>query len=115
MTIGNPIHYDTPNSDTTFYEFDLVRQLVKETDPLGNSIESFYDPNGNETWTKNKRGSVTTRTYDAHNRLALFHRRDRGWCIDIYCSCRIWSSYGLSQEVHIQEIGQRTGKHQERR
>jgi RHS repeat-associated protein len=66
---GNLIYSVTPNDDTTYYEFDVVRQLIKETDPLGNSIERFYDPNGNETWTKNTRGYITTRIYDAHNRL----------------------------------------------
>ena len=67
--IGNLIFSVTPNSDTTYYEYDARSQLVKTTDPHGNSNEDFYDPNGNKIWTQNKGGYITTRTYDAHNRL----------------------------------------------
>ena len=67
--VGNLLSSVTPNGDTTYYEYNILRQLVKTTDPLGNSIERFYDPNGNEIWMKNKRGYETTYGYDAHNRL----------------------------------------------
>jgi len=66
---GNLLYSVTPNGDTTYYEYNILRQLVKTTDPLGNSIERFYDPNGNEIWMKNKRGYETTYEYDAHNRM----------------------------------------------
>ena len=67
--IGNLSQSVTPNGDTTSFNYDAKRQVLKTTDPLGNRLEKFYDPNGNEIWMKNKRGFVTKYNYDAHNRL----------------------------------------------
>ena len=53
-----------PLGHVTTHTHDILRRLVKETDPLGQNVNTVYDANNNRTSVTDKNGNVTAFTYD---------------------------------------------------
>ncbi|AEY65641.1 RHS repeat-associated core domain-containing protein [Clostridium sp. BNL1100] len=60
---------DDESFSTNKYEYDRFNNLVKMTDPNGNSEIYSYDLNGNQLQKKDKNGSLINMTYDGDGRL----------------------------------------------
>ena len=59
------------NGNSTSYEYDLRKRLMKTTDALGYTVGDAYDNNDNRIAVTNQNGFVTTYDYDVQNRLSL--------------------------------------------
>ena len=58
-----------PNNHTTTFTYNEIRQVLSETNPLGQIRRNTYDSNRNLKTVTNRRGQVTTYNYNAANQL----------------------------------------------
>lgn len=63
------VHIDATTTAVTRMEYDAVGNLIKVTDPEGNTIEMTYDIMGNMLTRKDGRGKVWQHGYDAIGRV----------------------------------------------
>ena len=57
------------NTAVYSYEYDEAGNLIKETDPAGNTIRHYYDRNGNVVKTIDQEGNIIQREYTARGWL----------------------------------------------
>lgn len=63
------VYSDDKSFSINKYEYDRFNNLVKMTDPNGNTESYLYDLNGNQLQKKDKNGSTINMTYDGNGRL----------------------------------------------
>ena len=68
--MANLVRFTDPLGQTTQYGYDALGQLIKTTDAAGGTTTYTYDAAGNQTSGHRPAGNTTTDTYDADNRLA---------------------------------------------
>jgi RHS repeat-associated protein len=67
--LGNLVRITDPKLKSWTYEYDVMNRRTSETDPLGNRIERTYDKEGNVLTDKRPDNGVTTYQYDVMDRL----------------------------------------------
>ena len=67
----NLISVSAANSAVTSYEYDNLDNLIKEISPDRGQLIYTYDNAGNRVTEIDARGNLTSKTYDALNRVAL--------------------------------------------
>jgi len=66
--VGDLVKYTNPQGQTWSYTYDAGSNLLSETDPLGQSTRYSYDKVGNLLSVTDPRGKTYSYTYDALNR-----------------------------------------------
>jgi YD repeat-containing protein len=106
-SLPDPAHLD---SVVTRFAYDAAGRMVRETAPDGQPDTTVYDPAGNPTWSRTRRGDTIRTRYDALNRplvsyhsAALYAAERRGipsttsfgrvWCPDSTTGYSIYHPY----------------------
>ncbi|EFO81836.1 hypothetical protein OSCT_0233 [Oscillochloris trichoides DG-6] len=74
--VGNQIAITNPKGATITFVPDALRQLVSETDPLGNTTTYSFDSVGNQIERREPNGNVIQTSYDRNRRAILITYND---------------------------------------
>ncbi|MFN4774237.1 MAG: RHS repeat-associated core domain-containing protein [Pseudanabaena sp.] len=93
VRLGDNTPNDPNDNPKVSYTYDLVGNLLTETDPYGRKIEYEYDARGNKTLVKDPLGNEVRYTYDGKGRVASVTAPDGNVTKYIY------NSDGLVEQV----------------